>query len=87
MTNKDIEDIAGIYNPVIRGWLNYYGKYGKKELANVLESINIHLISWIMRKYKKYKGKFKRAKELLKKISDKNNNIFAHWKVGILPKA
>lgn len=87
MTNKDIEDIAEIYNPVIRGWLNYYGKYGKKELAKVLESINSHLISWIMRKHKKYKGKFKRAKELLKKISDKNNNIFAHWKVGILPKA
>lgn len=87
MTNKDIEDIAEIYNPVIRGWLNYYGKYGKKELANVLESINSHLISWIMRKSKKYKGKCKRAKELLKKISDKNNNIFAHWKVGILPKA
>ena len=87
MTNKDIEDIAEIYNPVIRGWLNYYGKYGKKELSNVLERINIHLISWIMRKYKKYKGKFKRAKVLLKKIANKNNNMFAHWKVGILPKA
>lgn len=40
-----------------------------------------------MRKHKKYKGKLKRAKELLNKISEENNILFAHWKVGITPKA
>lgn len=31
ITNKSLMDIAEKYNPVIRGWLNYYGKYGKRE--------------------------------------------------------
>lgn len=41
----------------------------------------------MMEKYKKYKGKPKSAREILRKISGKNNTLFAHWKVGISPKA
>jgi len=56
MTNQSITDIAQKYNPMIRGWLNYYGKYGKKELTRVLEHINLHLSFWVRRKYKRYKN-------------------------------
>lgn len=87
MTQQEIGDIADKYNPVIRGWLNYYGKYGKGELARVLEHINRHLTFWVRRKYKKYKRKQLAAKRYLKKISDNNQNLFEHWKVGILPTA
>ncbi|KAB2950686.1 group II intron reverse transcriptase/maturase [Heliorestis acidaminivorans] len=83
MTNKSLVDIAWQYNPVIRGWLNYYGKYGKKELTKVLEHINLHLSLWIRRKYKKYKTKPTQARQLLSYIATKERNLFAHWKVGI----
>ncbi|WP_196479870.1 group II intron maturase-specific domain-containing protein [Clostridium tyrobutyricum] len=34
MINKELKDIIDEkYNPVIRGWLNYYGKYGRRELT------------------------------------------------------
>lgn len=85
MTNKELGDIAEKYNPVIRGWLNYYGKYGRKELTKVLEHINYHLCFWIRRKYKKYKYKSYKAMSLLMKIANKNSTLFEHWKVGILP--
>lgn len=85
MTNKGITEIAEKYNPIIRGWLNYYGRYGKKELARVLEHINYHLYFWIKRKYKKYKFKSHKAMKCLRKIADKNPILFQHWKVGILP--
>lgn len=87
MTNKELADIAEKYNPIIRGWLNYYGKYGKRELAKVLEQINLHLCFWVRRKYKKYKFKPKRAKEYLRYLSVKLRPLFEHWKVGILPAA
>ena len=85
MTNKQINEIAEKYNPVIRGWLNYYGKYGKRELARVLENINVHLCFWVRRKYKKYKYKPELARKYLRKLSMELTSLFAHWKVGILP--
>jgi RNA-directed DNA polymerase len=87
MTNKELTEIAEKYNPVIGGWLNYYGKYGRAELSKVLDSVNRHLCHWIRRKYKRYKHKPYQARCLLKKISLGNRDLFAHWKVGILPSA
>jgi len=85
MTNREITEIAEKYNPIIRGWLNYYGRYGRKELARVLEHMNYHLYFWIKRKYKKYKFKPHKAMKCLRKIADRNPTLFRHWKVGILP--
>jgi RNA-directed DNA polymerase len=85
MTNKEISDIAEKYNPVIRGWLNYYGKYGKKELAKAMEHINLHLSFWVRRKYKKYKFKPKEANKYLRRIAMCKRDLFEHWKVGITP--
>lgn len=83
MTNKSLEDLAERLNPIIRGWLNYYGKYGRKELSSTLEHINTHLVLWIQRKYLKYKNKPFKARSFLTKLIKSNTSLFAHWKVGI----
>ena len=85
MTNQSITDIAQKYNPMIRGWLNYYGKYGKKELTRVLEHINLHLSFWVRRKYKRYKWKLREAIRYLRRIAIHSSNLFEHWRVGIMP--
>jgi len=85
MTQKSVEQIAEDINPVIRGWLNYYGRYGKKELAIVLGKINFHLMLWVQRKYKKCKHSPKKAYRYLLRIHDANSKLFAHWEVGISP--
>jgi RNA-directed DNA polymerase len=85
MTQKSVEQIAADINPQIRGWLNYYGRYGKKELARVLGKINFHLMQWVQRKYKKCKHKPKNAYQYLRRIHDINPKLFAHWEVGISP--
>jgi len=36
MTNKNLNEIAEEYNSVIRGWINYYGRYGIGELKRTL---------------------------------------------------
>lgn len=82
-TNKTLVDLAKKYNPIIRGWLNYYGKYGRIELARVLEGVNKHLCLWIQRKYKKFKHKPFRARTFLRKMIRVNPTLFAHWQVGI----
>lgn len=85
MTRKELHHLAEAFNPIIRGWLNYYGKYGRKDLARVLETINYHLVAWVRRKYKRFKFKKTRASKYLQKVATNQNNLFAHWQAGVLP--
>lgn len=85
-TEKSLQDLAEKYNSAIRGWLNYYGRYGKIELAKVLQHINLHLMWWMRRKFLKYKYKTKRSYLYLQHISNSYPDLFEHWKVGIVPK-
>lgn len=85
MTSKSIDQIAEDINPVIRGWLNYYGRYGKKELARVLANINFHLMQWVQRKFKKCKHIPQKAYKYLLQMYKSNPKLFAHWEVGISP--
>ena len=82
-----IGEIANQYNPVIRGWLNYYGKYGRAVLRQVLEHINKHLLKWVQRKYRRFKQKPKQAAEFLGIVAQQNRELFAHWNIGVMPMA
>lgn len=81
-TTASIEDIAEMLNPKITGWLNYYGKYRRWELAGIFRRLHRRLAKWLLNKYKRLKWSFKRAFKMLKKIKLSNSELFAHWKVG-----
>src|SRR5208283_1042672 len=34
--DKRIDDLAKMFNPIIRGWINYYGRYHKSALSRAL---------------------------------------------------
>ena len=83
--DKELTDIANMFNPVIRGWINYYSKFYKSALYPVLIHINKALNNWARRKYKKlYRGK-RKAERWLGKYAKKQPNLFAHWQMGIVP--
>ena len=83
-TDLGLGDIARMYNPVMRGWLTYYGKYCPSALYSFCRHFNKTLVAWAMRKYKKLKGHKTRAGQLLEKISERNPKLFAHWKRGMV---
>ncbi len=83
-TEVSIQDIADIYNPILRGWIEYYGKYNVAELSSVMRHFNQAIRRWIMRKYKKFKGCKTRAGEFLAEIAKREPNLFAHWEKGII---
>ena len=80
MTDKSIEDLAHIFNPVIRGWSNYYGQYYKSALYPVFKHINFALHRWAIRKYKKLSGRKRKALQLLQRIAKQAPNLFVHWR-------
>ena len=80
MTDKSIEDLAHIFNPVIRGWINYYGQFYKSALYPILKQLNHALQLWAMRKYKKLRYRKRKALQLLERIAKQMGYLFAHWK-------
>ncbi len=51
--DKWIDDLARMFNPIIRGWLNYYGRYYKSALYPTLRHLDRRLAHWAMAKYKR----------------------------------
>ena len=50
-----------MFNPIIYGWIGYFGIYCKTSLYAVLRYFNKTLVAWAMRKYKQFYGKRKKA--------------------------
>lgn len=86
-SDKTIEDLANMFNPVLRGWINYYGKYYKSELYSTFQHVNRTLSRWAGRKYKKMRGHARKSMHWLGKVAKKEPNLFAHWKFGVVPAA
>jgi len=82
---RSIEELASMFNPVIRGWINYYGKFYKTKLYPVFKQLNMILIRWAMRKYKKLRRHQKRASHWLRRISKRDCVLFVHWDFGVRP--
>ena len=52
-SDKTLTDLARMFNVVLRGWINYYGRFYKSMLYPVLRHFNDTLVRWAMRKYKR----------------------------------
>ncbi|MFG2639354.1 group II intron reverse transcriptase/maturase, partial [Streptomyces sp. NPDC048362] len=60
-----LEELAREVNPVVRGWINYFGRFHPSALLSSLNRINDYLVRWLVRKYKRFKRKRARAREAL----------------------
>jgi RNA-directed DNA polymerase len=78
-TGTTIQEIALKINPVLRGWINYYGKFYKTKLRNFMHIVNVKLATWAKRKYKKLRGSELKAIRWLHGISVRRPVLFAHW--------
>jgi RNA-directed DNA polymerase len=78
-----LEDISRLYNPVLRGWMAYYGTYSLSALSPMFRHFNKTLVAWAMRKYKRLKGHRIRAGLFLENISEKQPHLFVHWQKGM----
>jgi RNA-directed DNA polymerase len=79
-THLDLQEISRRLNPVIAGWINYYGCFCRSALHPVLDHINTALIGWAMRKFKRLRRRKTRAANWLKGVSRRDPLLFVHWK-------
>jgi RNA-directed DNA polymerase len=60
-TEWSLADIANRINPLLRGWINYYGRYAPSALVPLLRYVNQTLVAWAMRKFKRFQAHKVRA--------------------------
>jgi RNA-directed DNA polymerase len=83
--DKTIEDIARMFNRILQGWINYYGKYYKSAMYPLFQHFNRKLGFWVRMKFKRFKNHNHRAVLWLGRVAKQQPNLFAHWKMGIRP--
>ena len=83
-SDLSLDDIAKLYNPVLRGWLEYYGRFYPSAMYPVLRHFNTTLVAWAMHKYKRLQGRKTRAGRLIERISERQPRLFVHWARGMV---
>lgn len=85
-SDKSLDDLAVMFNSIVQGWINYYGRFYKSQLLYFLRRLNQHLVRWATRKYhKRLRNKERRAMAWLAEIARRSPRLFAHWRLGARP--
>ena len=71
-----------MFNPIIRVWLQYYGRYYRSELFRTMRQLDRDLARWAKRKYKKLRHRPRRAEQWIARLSRCTPELFAHWQMG-----
>jgi RNA-directed DNA polymerase len=80
-TQVSLEQVAAKLNPKIRGWLNYYCRFGKRIAGNVFLYLNVLIRRWTEEKFRLRSNKAILIK--YETIVQSNGSLFIHWQKGI----
>lgn len=79
-------DLQTAIYPVIKGWINYYGKFEPMEMWKVLIELNVTLARWAKAKYKHFRRKPLTVAYKWLGVVACRSPMFYHWQLGIYPK-
>jgi RNA-directed DNA polymerase len=78
-TTLSLDDLAAWLNPIVAGWMNYYGRFYRSVMSRLLIRVSTYLRRWAGKKYRRLRahGRFKRW---WAGLLDRQPGLFAHWK-------
>jgi RNA-directed DNA polymerase len=79
-TDLSLDDLAQWLNPIVAGWINYYGRFYRSALYPLLRRVNAYLRRWAGRKYKRLRTQ-KRYSQWLAGLLAAQPGLFTHWRV------
>ena len=74
-----LDELARWLNPIVRGWMNYYGAFYRSALYPLLKRINAYMMRWARKKYKRLRI-FKKAHAWWRSVTKRAPLLFAHWR-------
>jgi len=82
-TSLTLHELAEKVNPIVRGWMNYYGAFRGSALQPTLRQVEFAIARWAMRKYKKQHRKLVATLHWLEAVKKREPDLFAHWNWNI----
>jgi group II intron reverse transcriptase/maturase len=76
--NHTFQELADMINPIVIGWMRYYGRFYPSAMYLLLERINAYLVRWTRKKYK-HLASTRKARRKLIEITQRRPRMFAHW--------
>ena len=86
LSGSPIDKLAEIVNPFYRGWINYFGKFSRSSMKPIFRQLELELIAWAIRKYKRFRYHKLKAIRWLGDVYKRNPNMFVVWVYGYKPK-
>lgn len=83
--DKSLLDLSRMFDAVLKGWSNYYGRFYPSALCVIWRHLNWYLVRWVRKKYKRFAWHKRRAYRYLNKLAKANTRLFTHWKLGAFP--
>jgi len=80
-SDKSLQGLAETYNPYIQGWINYYGHFYRTRLRSTLQRIDVYVIRWARRKFKRLRHQTKGARDWFDRLRRANPTLLAHWQL------
>lgn len=74
-----LEVMARWLNPMLRGWINYYGRFYQSAIDCIASHIDLHHAKWVTHKYKQVHSSLTQVYEWLRRIQSAKYCLFAHW--------
>jgi RNA-directed DNA polymerase len=84
-SQRELADLSRMFNPIVRGWVGYYGRYYPTALWRALRCLNQRLVRWARGKYKRFRASSRQAAGWLRRLARQQPALFAHWQLGIVP--
>ncbi len=85
--NQSLEDLAGFVDPYVRGWVNYYGRFYRSAVIQVLRQLNRARGKWARRKYRRFRRRERAAEHWLGRVAKRDPDLFVLWQFGVRPAA
>jgi group II intron reverse transcriptase/maturase len=78
-TTLSLDDLARWLNPIVAGWIGYYGRFYRTTMNPLLQRLNTYLRRWAGRKYRRLRS-FRRFTRWWDDVLERAPGLFAQWK-------
>ena len=81
-SSLNLADLSVRFNPILRGWKNYYTRFYGSAMVSVWNHMDYYLVRWMMRKYKNLRQHKTKTIGRLELLKQEHPNVFVYWKAG-----
>jgi len=79
-TDLTLDDLARWLNPIVGGWINYYGRFYRAALDPLLQRVSSYLRRWAAKKYRRLRSA-KRFDRWWTGLLVRQPGLFVHWRL------